>query len=452
MVRRLVVCTVQSLQADVVLSRLLANSGWLLSANTVSMALAFVQSIVVARALGVEQYGVLALVTTYATTVNQFVDSRVWETAIKFVIEYRERGDYARATAVIKLCYLIDAIGGVLGFIILYVTASWASILFVKDISAGALIQFYALSVLVSIPTGTSSALLRISNHFNWLAYQNAGMNALRLAGVTIIALAGLGIEEIAGAYLVAGCAGVLLLVWLSLRSARVLRLTPWRQAPLRLLRGQYQRILIFTSHTNLIGTSRLITARADMLILGWLAMPAEVGFYKLAKTLTDPLNMMFSPLYSAVYPEFSNLISQKNFRQVKRLQWRISLMASAVVIPTCLLLTMGIPTITPMAFGESFLGAIPLAQLLVWQIVWVPLVWLPGWLLALERSLLLASLNWLEAVIYLGLLFALVPTSQSLGTAVATMLRFVIWTGLASGIFVYVQRSLDRKVKRETV
>jgi O-antigen/teichoic acid export membrane protein len=451
--RTLVARIVKPLQADVTFRRLLANSGWLLSANTVSMALAFVQGIVVARMLGIEQYGILALVTTYATTVNQLIDSRVWETAIKFVAEYRGRGDLARATAVIKLCYLIDAISGVLGFVILYITARWASLVFVKNISAVGLIQFYALSVLVSVPLGTASALLRMNNRFDWLAYQSAGMNAFRLAGVIVIALAGLGIEGVVSVYLVAGCMGMLFLVWFSLWSARALCLTPWRQAPLRLLHGEYRRILMFTWHTNLIGTSRLVTARADMLVLGWLAMPAEVGFYKLAKTLAEPLNMVFSPLHSILYPEFSTLMSQENFRKIKQLQWQLSLTILAVMVPTCVLLTLGLPAITPLVFGEGFAGAIPLAQLLVWQIVWTPLIWLPGWLLALGRSRLLARLNCLEAAIYVVLLLIMVSTSQALGAAIATVLRFVVWTGLASGVFVYVHRSLTkREVKRETV
>src|SRR3989304_7566805 len=96
MIRTFLLRGAKSLLRDTTFRRLLSNSGWLLSANTVSLALAFVQGVIVARALGVERYGVLALITTYATTVNQFVDSRVWEAAIKFVTQYREKRDLTR--------------------------------------------------------------------------------------------------------------------------------------------------------------------------------------------------------------------------------------------------------------------------------------------------------------------------------------------------------------------
>jgi hypothetical protein len=50
----------------------------------------------------------------YTTTVNQLVDSHVWETAITYVIRYEEQGALGRATAMVNLCYLVDAVTGVL--------------------------------------------------------------------------------------------------------------------------------------------------------------------------------------------------------------------------------------------------------------------------------------------------------------------------------------------------
>ena len=106
----------QAVLHDQSFRRVLSHSGWVLSANTVTLVLSFAQGILVARVLGVEQYGILALITTYTTTINQFVDSRVWETATKFVIQYKETGELPRASAVVKLCYLVDALTGGFSF------------------------------------------------------------------------------------------------------------------------------------------------------------------------------------------------------------------------------------------------------------------------------------------------------------------------------------------------
>ncbi len=71
---------------DRLFQRLLANAGWLLTSDVVASGLGFTQTIILARVLGVEQFGVFALIQTYSTTVNQFVDSRVWEAVVKFAL------------------------------------------------------------------------------------------------------------------------------------------------------------------------------------------------------------------------------------------------------------------------------------------------------------------------------------------------------------------------------
>lgn len=399
--------------------------------------------------LGVKQFGQLALVAALVGTVNQVIDSRVWETAIRFVIHYREQQDHARATAVIKLCYLIDALTGVVAFLIIFLTADLAAHLFIKDVSAGALIKTYAVVVLITIPEGTPSALLRISNSFNKLAYQNVGLGVVRFVGVLIVALFGWGIYGVIFVTLFSSALGVSLLLVISRTEGRKLGLTKWSQAPLNLLRGQYRRILRFTFYSNMVGTTRLITSRADLLILGGLATPSEVGVYKLARMLSDRLSFLFSPIHNALYPELSKLVGQKDFKRIASLQTKLSGTIAAVVIPTCLLLTVG-ALLIPLAFGKEFTGAVVLTQIMVWSIIWTPLIWLPGLLLSLERSGLLAGWNGLDAGSYIVLLLVLVPRFGALGAAIATLIRFILWVLTAAGVLFYLRNG--SQLRRKTI
>lgn len=444
------------LGSDIIFRRIISNSGWLFSANTISMGLALVQGIIIARLLGVEQYGILTLIITFTATVNQFVDSRVWETAIKFVTQFREQADPAKATAVIKLCYLIDAVTAGLAFVVIFLTAGLAAHLFVKDDSTAGLIQLYAFSLIIAIPFGTSSALLRISDRFDWLAYQGVGEAAIRLIGAIIVAAIGGGLLGILLAYLVARMAGVLALVILGHRGTKqVLQLTSWGDAPLHLLKGNYRRILKFVLFSNLGATSRLITSRADLLFLGWFAVPSEVGLYKLGKTLAAPLGMLFNPVYMSVYPELSKLVGQANFHQIKALVRRLSRTIVVMIIPLCLFATFFMAWFIPIAFGVEYQDSVILTQIMVWNVVWTPLIWLPGLLLSTERTRLFAGLNWLDALSYLILLVLFVPVLGALGAAIATLLRFVLWTLAALGIVNYVDRRFDlsqRKYDSESI
>jgi len=105
-----------------------SGSGWLLGATITATGFNFVQGIVTARMLGEEYYGMLARITTYTSAINQLVDSRVWETGIRFVLQFKQTRESARANALINFRFLIDAMSGMLAFVMLLATAGWVSI------------------------------------------------------------------------------------------------------------------------------------------------------------------------------------------------------------------------------------------------------------------------------------------------------------------------------------
>ena len=96
-----------------------------------------------------------------------------------------------------------------------------------------------------------------------------------------------------------------------------------------------------------------------------------------------------------------------------------------------------------PFFFGSEFQASVPLAQIVVWQVIWTPVLWVPGLLLSMERAKLLAGMNWLDALIYVVLLLILVSYMGALGAAVATLLRFVVWTSMSLLAAVHANRQL---------
>ena len=82
----------------------------------------------------------------------------------------------------------------------------------------------------------------------------------------------------------------------------------------------------------------------------------------------------------------------------------------------------------------------------MVWQLVWIPYVWLPGLLLSLGRAGAVATFTSLDAVVYLLLLLILVPAFGVTGAAWATLLRFLVWTSAAALIASRVDRGLEAR------
>ncbi|HEY7659160.1 MAG TPA: oligosaccharide flippase family protein, partial [Actinomycetota bacterium] len=177
---------------DPAFGRVAANSAWLVGANGLVYALAFVQGVVLARNLGPAGLGLLALVVSLVTIVQQLLGSRVWEAATTFVVEFRAAGDPGRATAVAKLCYLVDATGGVLACLLLWALAAPAAERILGVPAAADAIRLYAASTILAAPVATASALLRVSDRFRWLAVEAVGESLLRLlAIVSVIVMSG---------------------------------------------------------------------------------------------------------------------------------------------------------------------------------------------------------------------------------------------------------------------
>lgn len=424
--------------------RVLRNSGWLIGAYVLAFGFTFVQNVVLARSLDPAGFGVLAVVISLVTIVQLLLGSRVWEAVTKFVVEYLERGDPSRATATVKLCLLVDAVGAVAGTLILVAVAKPAAQIFATPSAAGA-IRVYALSMIVSIPVATAQALLRVADRFRWLAAQTAGENLVRLTlVVAVLLLAGSELVPIVGAYLVAAVVAAGSLWALASRATRSLGIAPWRGAPLSLLREDRGRILRFLLYSNLSGTARLVTGRADILIVGWLTDPASVGVYRLARTVADPLAAIATPVSHALFPELSRLVHRGDGAAVRRLTQRIRTVGFAVVLPICVLTTLVVGWAVPLVFGDSFVGAVSLTRVMVWQLAWMPFVWVPGLLLSLGRARLVAALAAADAGSYLLLLLVLVPSFGAAGAAWATLLRFALWTGMAAAVARRTDRDLE--------
>jgi len=413
---------------DVIFRRILSNSSWLLSASTATMGLGFLQGILVARTLGVEQYGILTLIVTYIGVVNQFVDSRVWETVIKFVVKFREDGDFVKSTATVKLCYSVDVVTGTLAFVLLVVTANLAANLFIKDTSLTNLIQLYALWVLIAIPVDTSMALLRVADRFDWLAYSDAGVALIRLVGVIVVILLGWGIKGLIIVYLLAKVVQSFVLIVLSYKIAPSLNLLPWNKASLASLHGEYKRIGYFLVGTN--GNAFLKLLRdSDILLISYWLTPTQVGYYRLARSISGLMQFPIGPLYATSYPEFTRLWYQQKFHTLWRLIRKLTLSSTAVAVSALITIWLGGGILIRFTVGEEFLPALPVLK---WLSIGIAIAVATNFghplLIAIGRvsnSVLALALG---IICQLTLLVVLLPSMGVTAAGVSFVVFYLVW------------------------
>src|SRR5512138_1882052 len=107
------------LREDVLLKRVVRNSSYLFSSNTVSAALGLAQGIFVTRLLGSAGYGLLAIVMDFASNTNRLLSFRMSEVVVRYMGEALAQNNKERAAALAKGIGLAEAATSLLAYLVL---------------------------------------------------------------------------------------------------------------------------------------------------------------------------------------------------------------------------------------------------------------------------------------------------------------------------------------------
>ena len=414
--------------------RVLQNSGVLLGANTVALGLRLLQTLLLAAALGVEEYGALTLITTLTLALFELLASRSWETVIKFMTKYLARGDKAKATAVVKLGYAADGVAGVIVFALLIIFSEFAAQNLIGDPAAASVLRISSVSVLFMVPAGTSSALLRVADRFDWIALQNALMALLRLAAVAFALVLGGGIQGVIAALVVAMALDGLSMLYLSMRVAGKVGVDRVLSTPFEVLRTEIGQIVRFAIPTNLSGIFRLIQKRADILIIGYLLGPRDVGYYKIARAITDMIGFAVFPLYVTSYPEFTRLWHQGLLERLRKIALQMTAIASAISIAGFGALVIFGELIIRFTVGDEYLPAQSVMRWLAFgtAIASATVVGQPLLLAIGKANHALVAIG-AAALVQVALLLVLLPELGIVAAGIAYVAGYLVWTSVVA-------------------
>lgn len=426
------------------LRRLLARPfvrdvGILTVANGVKAVLSFVQGILVARWLGPELYGVATLVMSVPSLVYTFFDARSTEASIKFLSEFDARGERERALAMCKLGYVVDSVIASLAFLITLAVAPWAAQNIVRHPEVIGLIILYAGAFLPRALVGTSYAILASCGCFTTIAFVEIITTLIRV--VLVLGMLWLG-WQVAG--MVWGNAVAMVLTGL-LYSACAFPLTnrqwgrSWWQVDWRQLKGHFREIFRFLAYNDLNALLGMIPKQLDVVILGYFRNPAEVGYYKLAKSLASVIGYVVGPLQSVVYPD---LARRWGIGDMQGFWQRVRKLATQVGLPLgffTLLGTVFVSFILPVLVGEAYRPAVVACQLfLVSSAMWLSFFWLRPTYLARAQVK-----EWtIGFVFYSGTFLFLAPFASYFGAkSLSALYAFVnIAFHLVMGVFLYAR------------
>ena len=354
-----------SLREDPLLQRVLQNSGYLFSSNTVAAALSVIQGIFVIWLLGDSGYGLLAIVMDFASNANRLLSFRMSEVVVKYMGEALAQEDTPRAAAIVKGIGLLEALMSVLAYLVLLALSAWAARSLTDDASVVSLFRFYGLFLLANLVYETSVGVLQATNEFKQVAranfYQSIALTVLIVAAFVFE----LGILGVLTAYLIGKTIAGIMVVVRAVRELNRRLGRKWIHVSLRLV-SDWKSILRFAFSTNLNGTVNLFARDNIRLYLAWFLSNAQVGYFKLASQLINLVMLPIEPFIWPTYAEITKTIAARQWQTTRKLLKQVSTIAGIwTLLAGGGLIALGW-WIIPLLYGSDMAPAYPAVVILL--------------------------------------------------------------------------------------
>lgn len=424
----------KELTSDPLFRRLMKNSGLLLGGSGLATALGLASSVLKARALGPELFGLLAVVTAFAGTVTLLTTISPSQAVIKFGAIGLGEDKPDRFISTVKIGLLLDLISTGLGTLVCLLGAyllmphlGWST----NAVELGAVSTLLVLTSALGTPIG----VLRLLDRFRPLAVQQVLTGGLGFGGAVAVYILRGGIWGFLWVQIGSQLLGTTFLAWCA-----------WREMTRRgfpsILRTrimEWRPMVRFSSWIFVLSSTGIPTKQLDVLIVGSVISIEAAGIYKVIKQFLMAFVMLTNPIYDASYPQFANLIGGKDEEGAIRYAVRLGVVILAVAAPVAFVLAATSHLWLPVAFGLGYSQAsAPLAVFLGFAVVGVATNPVHPLSLAFGFARMSTIVSMVTAAIYLVLAFILGKQFGLVGMGLAYGAQMCVGPGLKTA---YIRR-----------
>jgi O-antigen/teichoic acid export membrane protein len=394
-----------------------ATAAWVYAA----VAFGILGTVVAARVLGLEDFGVYVTVLAAVGFFQVLLDLTVEEPLTKFGFRYAVGEEWGKLRRLFVRALQLKAAGGILAALALVLLAPFADTLFGAEGLTTPLLVGALLPAVQATENVGSTALLLHGRYDLRGAYQAFAM-ALRLTAIVVAAP--YGVTETIAAIVVAqaiATAGV------SLAGLAAFRRFP--SAPSEPLGGDRREVVSFVMQSS-VGTG-IISLRTTLvpLVLGIVAGPTQVGLFRIAQTPQTGLAAASSPARLMLLTDQTRAWERGQQGSVLagvRTYTLVALGLMVVAVPAFLL---AMPWLVEVVFGTEYLGAVDAARIvLVAAAIQFALGWSKSLPVTIGRPRLRIVTHGLEALVVIPLTAVLGAEWGATGAAVAVLVATLVF------------------------
>jgi O-antigen/teichoic acid export membrane protein len=405
----------------------------------VSLLAAGAVSIVLARSLGPDRFGVYALVSSVVSFTVTVSRLGISDTLNRYIAELAGRQD--RATAAVLAFQGLGAglaAAGVAAAGMVLLSGPLSSFFHVG--SQQFLFVIGAVTLIPQLGIAVLRAVLRGLQRWRYFVQLNLVASPLWVAACYLTLLNGGGVAGILLVGLGADLVQMVVFIWWVRRELGLPRLT--QRVPVPLLTRLFRYNLVVAA---LLLLNIVVWKRSELLFLGRFSGVSQVAYYSLPFSLTEQISgLLPGALLGVMLPGLTHAMGAADPARFASF-FNSSLTYLAILtVPICLF---AIPTaggVITFLYGPKYGPAVPVLQVLSVAVPFAVLAQATGFaLLGIERQSWLLKVGAAAAALSLGLDFVLIPAWGAMGAATAKVIAQAAW---AAAALIPVASRVDRR------
>jgi O-antigen/teichoic acid export membrane protein len=413
-----------------VLRRRSATAAWIY----VSVVFGFAGTIVAARVLGRDDFGVFATALVAVGFFQTLLDLTVEESLTKYGFRYVAARDWGRLRRLFRQALLLKVVGGLLATLLLVLLAPFADEVFDADGLEQALLAAALLPLVQSAENVGATALI-VHSRYDLRAVYQAASGGLRLLAIVIAAP--YGVTEALLAIVVAQA-----IATVAVSVVGHVALARFPSAPAVKLGEDVPGIRTFVLQSSL--ATGVISLRTTLvpLILGIVSGTTQVGLFRIAQTPQTGLAAASSPARLVLVTEQTRDWERGERARILAGLRSYSKWAGALMVVAVPVFFVAMPWLVELAFGSEYDGAVAAARVvLVAAAIQFVIGWTKTLPVTIGRPRLRIVTHGLETVVAIPLVAALGAEWGATGAAVGVLVSTLVF---ASAWMLVVARLRD--------
>ena len=322
-----------------------ATSGfvWTFAQQFGNQLIGFVISIILARLLLPEEFGLIGMIAIFVAVSRVLIESGLTQSIIRS--DNLDQEDYSTV-------FFFNLIASILIYLVVYLLAPFIAEFYNQEILTG-IIRLFCLSFIID--AFASVQLARLTKLLNFKTQALVAIPSTVFAGIVGVSLAYLGY-------------GVWSLVWSNIASSIVFSAQIWLYS--KWTPSLVFNVFKFKKHFNFgykISLSSLLNKIFDniyLIIIGKFFSASQVGYYTRAETMKQlPVKNISSALNKITFPLFASI--KDDNERLKRVYRQLMQMVVYVIAPVVIFLAVLAEPIFRLLFTEKWLPAVPFFQIL---------------------------------------------------------------------------------------